>query len=368
MLALWFVAVFAVGCEVAPSNISVPTSARAASPSPISLPTPVRTSAPPSTPAPTPSARPIIGALGAGTRISWQGRPFYLHGANVPWLNFACDFGCGAKGGVSSASVKSSLSAKFAQAAGAGIHTIRWWVFEGDAWQIERDAASKPTGVNPAVYVDFDAALALAAQYDLYYDFVLFSGPTHIPATWQTDPTQRQALGTVLGPLFARYKNNSHVLSWEVYNEPDLDILTPDFYRAVSETTKMIAESVHANTGAYVTVGLWSIDGLLLFTGLGLDYFQIHWYDPMGATNCAICTDYSTLRTQYKLDGPLVVGELYLGVDTPGRLETLYGEGYAGAWAWSLFPDQTTDRLVIDMTQAAGFGRAHQDLGPRRSP
>lgn len=367
-LALWLVAILAVACGAGPSTVSAPTPTPTPRPSrtPISLATPVRTPTP--TPSATPSAKPIVGALGPGTRISWQGQTYYLSGANVPWLNFGCDFGCGAKGGASSASVKSALSAKLAEAARAGMHTIRWWVFEGDAWQIERDAAGKPTGVNPAVYVDFDAALALAAQYDLYYDFVLFSSPTHIPTSWATDPTQRQALSAVLGQLFARYKTNPHVLSWEIYNEPEFDIITPDFHRAVAETTKAIAASVHANSAAYVTVGLGSIDGLPLFTGLGLDYFQVHWYDSMSPANCAICTDYSTLRTEYGLDGPLVVGELYAGADTPGRLEALYGQGYAGAWSWSLFPDQTMDRMVIDMTQAASFSHAHRDLGPRRLP
>jgi len=54
-----------------------------------------------------------------------------------------------------------------------------------------------------------------------------------------------------------------------------------------------------------------------------------------------------------------------VGTDTPGRLETFYGKGYAGAWPWSLFPDKTSDRMVIDMAQMTAFGHAHADLGPR---
>jgi hypothetical protein len=38
------------------------------------------------------------------------------------------------------------------------MHVLRWWVFEGDPWQITRNAGGAPVGVTPAVYADFDAA------------------------------------------------------------------------------------------------------------------------------------------------------------------------------------------------------------------
>ena len=49
-----------------------------------------------------------------------------------------------------------------------------------------------PTGLNPAVYADFDAALALAAKYDLAYDFVLFNSPSKLPQGWINDPENGQ--------------------------------------------------------------------------------------------------------------------------------------------------------------------------------
>src|SRR5438309_11178143 len=98
-------------------------------------------------------------AVPVGSRIPWQGKSWYLHGANVPWFNWPCDFGCNAKGGASAPDVNAALKAKFQQAQASGMHAIRWWVFEGDAWQITRDAAGGPKEINPAVYADFDAAL-----------------------------------------------------------------------------------------------------------------------------------------------------------------------------------------------------------------
>ena len=116
-------------------------------------------------------------------------------GVNVPWLNWGCDFGCGVGGGVSSRDVRATLSTGFSSLQAAGIHTARWWVFPGDPLQITRDAAGAPAALKQEVYADFDAALALAEQHDLVYEFVLFSAPTAVPSRWMTDPRAAEAAG-----------------------------------------------------------------------------------------------------------------------------------------------------------------------------
>jgi hypothetical protein len=310
--------------------------------------------------------------MGPGSRISWQGGNWYVQGVNVPWLNWGCDFGCGANGGVSSAASQSELSGGFEQLRSAGVHSVRWWMFEGNPWQITRDSGGSPTGINPAVYADIDAALALADRYDLYYDFVLFSAPTAIPNAWVTDATQRNRLATVLGSLFSRYRNHPRILSWEVFNEPEYDIWNGLIAQApVQATVRSIASSVHANSTAYVTVGGAMLDGLYLWVGQGLDYYQVHWYPGMSGGNwCVPCTDYASVRARYNLDAPLVIGELYGGsdVDAIGLYNDLYASGYAGGWAWSLFPDHTGDHMAIDMTDMRTFISQHvAEVGPRTS-
>jgi hypothetical protein len=304
----------------------------------------------------------------AAGSVLWQGTSYYLHGANVPWFNWGCDFGCGASSGVSNATVNSALDARFAQAQAAGMHAIRWWTFEGNAWQIRTDASGTPTSVDPAVYADFDAALALAAKYDLYFDFVLFNSPTAVQTGWVTDPTKRAALTGALAPLFAHYRANPRVLSWEIFNEPEWDIWGGKIDQAsVQATVSAVASAVHGNSNAYVTVGSAMLDGVPMWKGQGLDYYQAHWYDYMSSGDwCAVCTDYPTLVTKYGLDRPLVIGEMYAGNDTAGRFTTFFQRGYAGAWAWSLFPNQTSDRLAVDLTQATTFAAAKGSrIGPR---
>src|SRR5687767_6228756 len=63
------------------------------------------------------------------SRIPWEGGEWYLNGANIPWFSWGCDFGCGAKGGVSDPGVRQQLDAGFSQMASSGIRVARWWVF-----------------------------------------------------------------------------------------------------------------------------------------------------------------------------------------------------------------------------------------------
>jgi hypothetical protein len=317
-----------------------------------------------------PPAQAAPAAVSAGSRVPWQGGSWYLHGANVPWYHWGCDFGCAASGGASSTAVQGALAPGFAQARASGMHTIRWWVFPGAPWQITRDGAGAPTGLTPAIYADFDAALRLADEHDLYYVFVLFSSPTSIPSTWLTDAGRRTQLAGALGPLFARYRGHPRVLAWEVFNEPEYDIWNGKIAQApVQATVKAIASAVHANSTAYVTVGSAMLDGLPMWLGQGLDFYQAHWYDYMaGGGWCARCTDYASVKARFGLDAPLVIGELYTGPDTDAlqRFEDFYAKGYAGAWPWSLFPDRTNDKMAIDHAAAAAFaGRPAAQLGPR---
>jgi hypothetical protein len=71
---------------------------------------------------------------------------WWLLGANMPWLNWANDFG----GGLDQA----QTDTKLARAQQAGMHVVRWWVFEGGAQHIQRDTAGNPTGIDPQVYTN----------------------------------------------------------------------------------------------------------------------------------------------------------------------------------------------------------------------
>ncbi|MFN8557679.1 MAG: hypothetical protein U0531_10135 [Dehalococcoidia bacterium] len=314
------------------------------------------------------SPPPTASASTAESRIAWQGGQWYLHGANVPWFNWGCDFGCGTSRGVSDPAVQVELEAAFRTAQESGIRVLRWWMFPGDAAHIQRRADGAPAAVAPQVYADIDAALKLAERYDLYFVFTLFSSPTHVPSGWLADEGQRGQLVQALTPLFQRYATNPRVMTWDVFNEPDWAIMNGEIAKApVQATVQAIAVAVHANSPAYVTVAAAMLEGLANWVGLGLDYYTVNWYDPMPDRWCARCTDYQRLRAKYGLDAPLVIGEFYAGPDTDAlqRFEDFYAKGYAGAWAWSIFPSHTSDKMAVDQAAAAAFAAGAPDTGPR---
>lgn len=312
----------------------------------------------------------------AGSKIPWRGRDWNITGVNVAWYNWGCDFGCNQNGGVSgnknilgNGTTGANAMPGFKDVKNAGIHMVRWWVFPGDPWQIERDSNNVPTGINPAVYADFNAALDLAEQYDLYYNFVLFSGATAFPSTWATNPVQRTKLAEVLGTLFAHYRDNPRILSWEIFNEPEFQIWNNEIDQAsVVALGREIAASVHANSNAYVTVGHAMLDGIPMWIGAGLDYYSPHWYPYMSSGNwCAICQTYDQIKARINVDKPIVLGEVYIGSDaTPlNNLNEFYTRGYAGAWGWALFWDRTQDKLKVDLPALTNFVQQHADIGPQ---
>jgi hypothetical protein len=305
-------------------------------------------------------------------RVSWQGGNWYLNGANMPWFNWGCDFGCGAKGGVTDPAVNQQLDKGFAQLSGSGVKVVRWWVFEGDAWQITRDGSGLPSGINPQVYADMDAALELAKKHDLYFSFTLFHGQSNVPQHWLTDAAARKKLVEVLTPLFARYKGNPRLLAWDVMNEPEWDVWQGKIAKEpLQALVKEVATAVHTHSTANVTVGAAMLDGLPMWVGLGLDFYQAHWYDYMnGGQWCARCTDYATVQQRYGLDKPLIIGEFWAGTDTDAaqRLADFRAKGFAGAFAWSYFSDKTHDKLNIDLAAMKNFTGQHADTQIKGAP
>lgn len=331
------------------------SSGPAPSPSPSPSPTPT----PPPSPSPSPSPPPAPG--GAAGHVAG----FWLYGANMPWLNWNSDFG-GSGGGVHNNLVQ--VDSKLSAAHAAGMRAVRWWVFEGGAPQIARDASGTPTGLNPAVYTDLDAALTEGAKYGISYDFVLFGSTNDDAVThrWWEDPAKRSALVRVLTPLFAHYANDPRIHTWEIINEPDWQIRNGQTSAGgATATVDALADAVHANSHALVTVGEAQLQDMATWSGHHIDYHSPHYYDPFGTG-----ANDPFLNQAHSPDGkPVVIGEFPAspGMNPPAqqRWQALYDKGYAGGWAWSLSPEHTADKISTDMNAAAAFAAGKRDLGPQ---
>ena len=254
-----------------------------------------------------------------------------------------------------------------ANARASGVNVVRWWMFPGEPDQFVLDGADSPAALKPEVYADIDAALALAERHNVYLVFVLFSAPTHVPKSWTTDATHRRQLAATVGALAGRYGSNPRILAWEVFNEPEWDIGAGRAKQDdVVATVNAVADEIHANSHALVTVGSATIESLGIWADSELDFYSPHWYDPMSPAACARCTNYASLRAKYGITRPVVIGEFFAGadVDAAQRYLDFYEQGYAGAWGWSILSERTEDKLAIDLPAAVELG-ALPDVGPR---
>jgi hypothetical protein len=367
-----------------------------------SIPQPTATSVTQPTATSVAQPTPTAGAASPMSRIQYNGRNWYLHGVNAAWWNFSRDFGGGpTNGGLSDTLLTSSgtldtnntVVQRLAQLPAANVHYVKWWMLASDPddapngpYQILRDSTGRPTGLDPKVYQDIDAALVAAQQYNLYYEFALFVRPNYLPASWLT--THRTDLINVLRPLFARYANNPRVMTYSIFVEPDWDIWEGNADLNLSRAfVQAMTTAIHNESNALVTVNAAMVDGLPNWKGLGLDFYSASWYDYMNSNDplthnggggkwCALCTTATEIRTRYALDKPVVIGEFYAGDGAnyimPGsnggpleRNAAWYNKGFAGALAWSLFPERTETPMPINFTFYSLFGNSHGDIGPR---
>lgn len=355
VVGLWVLAALATACAQQSERIVFDSPTTSEAPS-VSVPPTTADELPTTTsttlvPAPTTDPAPSVTTQQAErAAIVWNGTDAYVHGANLPWINFGCDFGCGQDGGVSSPFPRAVATEALNRARDAGMSTVRWWLFPEVRQHVEIDNEGLPVGFKAAVYEDLDTALVLAEAADIDLVLTLFAGPLEIPSEWLKTPEARLRFVDVLDDLFVRYANHPRIMTWQVMNEPEWAIwnnvvdagLVRDFVRE-------IAERVHASTSALVSLGSARMDGLPYWTDLGLDYLTVHWYENMTErTQCVPCVSYLELAGSLETELPILIGEFNFNqLDPLERLQRFHDLGYAGAFAWSLLPDRTADGLGI---------------------
>jgi hypothetical protein len=318
--------------------------------------------------------------------------PFVV-GANLPWIGYGTDFGASAwhpEGGLSARhAALNRLERTLAFLKDDGIPIVRVFVLCDGRSGIQYNSSGRPTSLDHACLSDLDALMAAARRYDVrvmpaLFDFHLCSplqllDGVQIGGRTQLiiDPDGRSALlENVLTPILRRYGDDDIVAAWDVFNEPEwcLDMLPasrppglPDRSSPVEETERRLAfdalqgflhltvQCVRAFARQPVTVGsagLWQLD---LVRPLGLDFYQVHWYERFG---------WPALERPVQdlgLDRPAILGE-FSGRATRWAiaevLEAAQRAGYRGALVWSVLAEDDQSEYSPEII---AWIRAHAD-------
>ncbi|MHB8514311.1 MAG: glycoside hydrolase 5 family protein [Dehalococcoidia bacterium] len=343
-------------------------------------------------------------AATSSSRIMVNGNPYFLLGANYPWVSYGNDFGSNAWGSYG-VHAGGSYAADFADMKAKGVHVARWWVFADGRAGINFAPDGTPVGVQTSVYADLNQALALAKQNNIYLDLVLFdvsmlAQPSNYGGVQMgghtdafADPVKRAALvNNVIRPLAKTYAQDPMILSWELMNEPEWgisDLSSPavnsgyvpvtmaQFWSFASSASQII----HLYTQDQVTIGSAALKWNKVWTNafaakkglpaLNLDFYQTHYYPWMDCCSTTNDPDLGTTTwsplTQSApalgLDRPIVVGEIHTPSGGAGpQLDQILANGYAGLWAWSYKWQNTSDQLQVDWSTFTPWEAAHANI------
>ena len=294
----------------------------------------------------------------------------FVVGANLPWIGYGTDFGASAwypEGGLSARpAALARLRQTLASLEADGIPVVRAFVLCDGRSGILFDGGGLPTRLDDRFYADFDALLSSAREHHVrvlptLLDFHLCSplrtangvqlgGRAHLIG----DPDARAAfIERILKPIFERYGADDTVAAWDVMNEPEwcLDRLrAPGWRRDRGEILQQFLHDAvqcgRASAGQPLTVGsagLWNLD---LVRPLGLDFYQIHWYERFGWASLA-----RPVR-ELKLDRPAILGEFSGRASRWAVAEVLDAArtaGYRGALVWSVLSEDEQSAYTAEI-------------------
>ncbi len=286
----------------------------------------------------------------------------FILGANLPWVRYGGDFGANAwspQGGLATRPAdQQRVLDVLLRLREAGVTRLRWFFLcDGRAGIRFREDGS-PLAIQSEAWRDFDVALDLVRRADVSLMPVLFDfhlcRPRRVVNRVQTGGRSRlighadlraHLLDNIVAPLFANYGHSAEIGAWDLFNEPEWATFGVGTWNPVSSVSRSAmrgflhaaATRAHSVTRQQVTVGTASATTLSLVRGLGLDFYQPHWYDrfedraPLGRHTATL-----------DCDAPVVLGEFPTcnSARTPGELlATAEQSGYAGAYFWSALAD-----------------------------
>ena len=282
----------------------------------------------------------------------------FIVGVNLPWIGYGTDVGASRwfpGGGLGHQPVALDLlDQTLAALARDGVSVVRLFLLCDARSGVRFDSDGVPSGIDDRVLPDVDVLLATARRHrvgvlPVLLDFhlcgaaqivngVQLGGRSRVIA----DAAARTAfIDRVVRPIVERYGDDDTVIAWDIMNEPEWCLRGGLFHRtavsfaALQRFLGEAAECLQRSARQPVTIGCagtWRLD---LVTPLGLDFYQVHWYDRFGWA--ALARPVSELGLA---DRPVILGE-FAGRSTriADVLQAARLAGYEGALVWSALAD-----------------------------
>jgi hypothetical protein len=281
----------------------------------------------------------------------------FVLGANLPWIGYGTDFGANAwspGGDLAADPVRlSRLDDTLARLAADGLGIARVFLLCDLRSGVHFDTNRLPVALDDELFADIDALVAAARRHGVsilpvlldfhlcnpeqWIDGVQLGGRAHLVATGEG---RRALIESVIAPIVRRYGADESIVAWDVMNEPEWCLRLAssrrlrDPFGPLQDLLAGAVRCVRAHARQPVTVGCagtWQLD---LVRSLGLDFYQVHWYERFGWSALAQPV------TNFALDRPVLLGEFSGRTARISRvLETARRAGYCGALVWSVLAE-----------------------------
>lgn len=319
-----------------------------------------------------------------------DGKEYFPIGVNYAWRDWGVDF---SDQGWNERFPK--IVADLDQMKARGVRTLRWWVFTdfvtSPLWTGE-GKNRRCTGLPPGWVSNFMKVVEAAHARGIRLYPVLSSfdlGRKGFKEVVADKAVRRSFIEKAVDPLLKAAGNDEGIFAWDIINEPEWLVRKEDGGDPNKELTDgpvslaelrdyiaEMAKEVKSKAKQPVSLGSaglkwcgWQYD---FYSGLGLDFFDVHYYDWMTPWFDITTIPKSTLAKKNPEYGakPMIVGECisqpetqYTGKNKPLNhfqfLQAQLKMGYAGylPWAWNEKPDLVCAQSIDDH-----FNRALKEL------
>ena len=308
--------------------------------------------------------------------MAFAGSDRFVAGANLPWIGYGTDVGASGwfpTGGLSAQPAAFDLLDRtLAALAADGVSIVRTFLLCDARSGVRFDGDGVPTGLDQAVFPDVDALLDAARRHGIrlmpvLLDFHLCASARIVDGVQLggrsgllSDPAARVAVvDRVIRPIVERYGDDEAIVAWDVMNEPEWCVGRGPVPRrnrvafdALQDFLGQAVRCVKSSARQPVTIGCAGTIRLDLVRPLGLDFYQIHWYERFGWA--ALERPVSDLGLS---DRPVVLGEF------PGRgplaadvIDAARRAGYAAALVWSVLADDEQSAYPAGLADSVRTG------------